>query len=223
MLFLSRLIPVVLLTAASAFSGSIGSLSEANTDTSNLVTSDWGIPMGSYILSLDHAATGGRASISVVAPPLAIAADATNPTNNSEPPAPIFITQPNLGFLVILTADYSAYQGPEAPIVDPGRIVLVGINDQGTDGTMTLSPFGALYAGDSKVPPTVLTGDPNNSSATSGVAPTATVLNSQTGQTSPTALAGVAALTSVPEPSTTIGVPLALIGLGWLKRRSRNA
>ena len=257
-MFLNRLIPTALFALVTGFAASIGSLAEANTDTSSLVSTDWGLARGSYVLSFEQTSTGGRSAISIVPPPASLPTAATA-DSTPEAPLPIFITQPNLGFQVILTADYGAYQGPEAAMDNPGQIVLISIASPSADGTLTLSPSdvfdlgvsnlftgapfepgevsdaGTLYAGDTNIPPTMIASEPIDSVASGpGATPTATGTNpadssssSETNQNSPTAqLDGItngAAVESVPEPSTAIAVSLALIGLGWLKRRKEKA
>lgn len=258
---LHRVAPFFLLAAAAGFGESIGTLAEATqANTADLIeNTSWGVARGSYVLSVVQTSTGGRDNLGVI-PPMTIAppvsSPANNDTNNNESTStrqPIFITQPNLGFRVILTADFSAYQGQDSPIVNPGRVVLVAINPpdslDGASGlsisdvtpigisnlfvgapteTGEVSTAGSLYVGDGNSAPTVLAADPNYRTPDPGATPTAatpySAQNPHPGSTTDQldAMAGAAALASVPEPSTAIGVSVALIGLGWLRRRTQT-
>jgi hypothetical protein len=265
MILLNRILPAVLLTSASVFGGTIGSLTEAsNTNTDLLIqNTSWGLAGGSYVLTYEQTSTGGRSNVSVVpntsnglSPSVNVttAPRDNDPANNSSTaPRPIFITQPNLGFQVILNADFSAYQGPDVPPTKPNQLLLVGITppepstgntglsitDVATVGvsniflgapteTNEISTAGSMFTGDNSSFPTVLTADGNPTVNTGGVqTPTASTpsdFNSTTSSTTSQldSMTG-AALATVPEPSTVIGVSAALLGLGWLRRRNRKA
>jgi hypothetical protein len=147
----------------------------------------------------------------------------------------MFVTQPNLGFQVILTADFLT-QGPDLPITEPGKIVFAvtpsGASALGLSSEIASAPIsgdvataGLLFTGDSSAPPTILMSNASPTSRPASATPTAepsTATSASTSSPQAERIAAAAAIDSVPEPSTAIGVSLALLGLGWMKYRSKR-